>query len=222
MKKPTPKLRFAVLATDVAIFTLEDEELKVLLIRVHRPPFFINKWGLPGGLIRPQETAEQAAKRILRTKGGVGNTYLEQLYTFSGVKRDPRGRVVSVAYLALIAPHQIKHHNESEIQWISVDKLPRLAYDHNEIVEVAVERLKAKLEYTNIVCNLLAREFALSDLQRVYEVILRRKIDKRNFRKKILALKVVKRLRKKRRGEANRPAELYVCRNKKPQIIEIL
>ncbi|MCH7598102.1 NUDIX hydrolase, partial [Patescibacteria group bacterium] len=156
--KSPHKLRFAVLATDIALFRVFDKKLHVLLVRVHRPPHFIHKWGLPGGLIHPKETADKAAVRLLREKGEIRDVYIEQLYTFSEVKRDPRGRVVSVAYIGLVPENKVlRLDDDSGIRWYSVRELPKLAYDHNEIIRAAVERMQGKLEYTNIVCNLLPR-----------------------------------------------------------------
>ncbi len=217
------KLRFAVIATDTVLCAVIGQKLRVLLIRVHRPPFFINKWGLPGGLIHPEETAPEAAARHLREKGGFKNVYTEQLYTFSAVNRDPRGRVVSVAYLALTkeGDQALARHND-DIRWCPVDALPPLAYDHNAIVAHAILRLRGKLEYTNIVCNVLPKNFSLTELQNMYEIILRKKLDKRNFRKKILSLGFIKKTGQKKRGEANRPAELYECKTIAPRSVKIL
>lgn len=222
MNTKPKKLRFAVLAVDVVILTVHQDKLQVLLIKVHRPPHFINAWGVPGGLIDPKETAEQAVKRHLWVKAGVKDVYLEQLYTFSRVDRDPRGRVVSVAYFALVPFSKVRIKNPAAVRWVGVDDLPKLAYDHTEIVGVAVARLKAKLEYTNIAYSLMEDEFALSDLQKAYEAILRRKLDKRNFRKKLFALELLKPTRRHRRGEAHRPAELYRFVERKPRVVEVL
>ena len=136
---------------------------------------------------------------------------------------DPRGRVVSVAYLSLIPASKVSRVIDNpNVRWFSVRDLPKLAYDHDDIVDTAVLRLQGKLEYTNIVCNLLPKEFSLTQLQQMYELILRKKFDKRNFRKKILSLRFVKKAGRQKRGEANRPAELYRCSTLKPQTMEIL
>ncbi len=216
------KLRFAVIATDVALFSVFEKKLHVLLMRIHRPPFFINTWGLPGGLIHPKEIATRAAIRHLSEKGGYKNVYMEQLYTFSDVKRDPRGRVVSVAYLALIPFKRAKLSQRKEVEWRPVNSLTKLAYDHNEIVETAVKRLAGRLAYTNIVQHLLPHAFTLTELQQIYEVVLGRKLDKRNFRKKILTLHLMKKVGQRQAGKANRPAQLYTFKTKKLQSIEIL
>lgn len=224
MTNVAKKYKFAVIATDIAIFTVQEGQLKVLLIRMKKAPFR-GKWASPGGLVRPDESVDQAAKRHLVAKTGVRNVYLEQLYTFGKVHRDPFGRVVSVAYFALIPSAGIRlktTQDYGDVAWFPVRKLPKLAYDHVEIVRHALARLQAKLEYTNIAYSLLLNEFTLTDLQQIYEIILDKKFDKRNFRKKILSLHLLKTLGKKRRGSANRPAELYGFAQRKPMKVQIL
>jgi len=218
------KYKFAVIAVDVVIFTISGQELKVLLIKMKKKPF-TNFWAVPGGLVKPDESVDKAAKRHLKSKAGVTNVYLEQLYAFGEVKRDPFGRVVSIAYFALISPSGIKLKTTKEyddIKWFPIDELPRLAYDHKEIIDCAVSRLRSKLEYTNIVYSLLPNEFTLGELQKTYEIILKKRLDKRNFRRKILSLKLVKKIGERRRGGKNRPAELYFFASKRPRIIEVL
>src|SRR3989344_7064560 len=139
---PPHKLRFAILATDVVLFTVEQEALKVLLIPINRPPHYKNAWGVPGGLIRPTETAEEAVVRILKEKGSMGShTYLEQLCTFSEIHRDPRGRVVSVAYLGLVPSGMLSKEGREKygVRWRGVGELPRLAFDHTKMIRVAVK-----------------------------------------------------------------------------------
>ena len=220
-------LKFAILAVDTALFTINNGELEVLLMPVVRPPHYTkNFWGLPGGLIKPHETAEVAATRHLKEKGGVDHKiYSEQLYTFSNPERDPRGRVVSVAYLGL-APHdelckEFKKSNHNA-KWFSLNKLPKLAFDHKKIIYVARERLKGKLTYTTIAHALLPKYFTLSDLQNIYDIILERKLDKRNFRKKILSLHLLKKTAKMRRDGAMRPAQLFQFIEERTRIKDIL
>lgn len=220
--KPPHKLRFAIIATDTVLFVVEGGELKVLLMRVHRPPFYTKHWGVPGGLIHPRETADEAARRHLWEKGGAKFAYIEQLYTFSALDRDQRGRVVSVAYLALTPTIETVKRERNEVRWFPVHRLPLLAYDHRDIVRTATERLGAKLGYTNIAFGLLAEEFTLGELQRLYEVILGRKLDKRNFRKKLFQLKLVVGTKKKKRAGRSRPAELYRFSERKHKVVEIL
>lgn len=215
------RYKFAVIATDVVILTVRDEQLRVLLIKMKKHPF-TGHWAVPGGLVKPKESVDESAHRHLGDKTGVKNVYLEQLYTFGAVHRDPFGRVVSVAYFALV-PHSrfiLKTSDLYEdIAWFSVAALPKMAYDHREMVRVAVARLKAKLEYSNIVYSLLPFEFTLSELQRVYEVILGRTLDKRNFRKKLLSLGLLKSLGKKLRGGPSRPAQLYAFVTRAPRLV---
>ena len=221
MKK---KYTFAVIATDIIIFTVENGALKTLLIKMGKKPF-LDMWAFPGGLVRSDESVLESAKRHLKEKTGIKNVYLEQLYTFGRINRDPFGRVVSVAYMALIPPKGISVHTTKEyggIQWFSVKNLPLLAYDHKEMAAYALSRLRAKLEYTNIVHNLLPKEFTLSELQEIYEIILSQKLDKRNFRKKILSLGLISKLSKKTAGSAGRPALLYQFKKKAPAIIDII
>jgi len=224
MKTSQKKYKFAVIATDVVIFTVQENQLKILLIKMKKHPY-TNYWAAPGGLVKPAESVDRAAQRNLVEKTGVRNVYLEQLYTFGKAERDPFGRVVSVAYFALIPSDGVKLQTTAEygdVTWFPVGKLPKLAYDHEEIIKYALNRLKAKLEYSNIVYGLLPKEFSLSDLQNMYEIILGKKFDKRNFRKRILSLNLIQRLRKKRRGVANRPAELYSFESRKPRVVKVL
>lgn len=218
------KYAHAVIATDVAIFTVEEGELKVLLIKMKKHPYE-KAWAIPGGLVRGDESLDDAARRHLSGKTGVERVYLEQLASFGAPDRDPFGRVVSVAYVALI-PVGTKELRTTEeyggVAWFPVRKLPPLAYDHKEILMTAVERLRAKLAYTNIAYGLLPREFTLTELQRVYEIILGTALDKRNFRKKLAALGLLVPTGKTRKEGAHRPALLYRFAEHKPRNIEVL
>lgn len=217
------KHKHAVIATDVVIFTIEEGELKVLLIKMKKSPYQ-KHWAVPGGLVRGDEALDDSARRHLADKTGLRNLYLEQLAAFGEPKRDPFGRVVSVAYFALIpvGTRELKTTEEyGGVAWFPIKRLPPLAYDHKAIVGEALARLKAKLEYTNIVYGLMPSEFTLTELQRVYEIILDRSLDKRNFRKKILELKVIVSAKGKRAG-AYRPAQLYRFKEHKPVFVEVL
>ena len=223
MKKSSKKYKFAAVAVDVVVFSIDKGELKVLLIEMKKRPYK-SFWAAPGGLIKADESLDQAAKRQLSIKAGLKNVYLEQLYTFGEVNRDPFGRVVSTAYFALIPSAGIKPKTSREygdIRWFGIGTLPRLAYDHKKIISYALERLRAKVGYTNIVYGLLPREFTLSDLQKVYEIILAKKLDKRNFRKKALSIGLVSPVSAKRMG-AHRPARLYKFVKNRYHVIEIL
>lgn len=220
----TKRYEFTVVATDVVIFSVQEKNLRVLLIEMKKSPFQ-GSWAVPGGLVKSDESLSNAAKRILSEKAGVTGVYLEQLAAFGEPNRDPFGRVVSVAYFSLIPSDQHALQTTSEyadIRWFPVRRLPKLAYDHQEVIRTAMERLRAKLAYTTIARNLLPQEFSLSDLQAIYEIILGKLVDKRNFRKKILGLGLVKSVGKKRRGGASRPAELYRFSRSRTEMIDIL
>ena len=163
-----------------------------------------------------------AARRILKTQTGVEDVFLEQLATFDDPKRDVLGRVISVAYIALVPAEQVQlktTERYADVGWHRMKSLPKLAYDHKIIAQVALVRLRSKLEYTNIAWSLLPSEFTLTELQNIYEVILDEKMDKRNFRKKILSLRLLVSARKKRKGTSHRPAELFHFRDRRPVII---
>lgn len=196
---------------DLVIFTIAENDLKVLLVRRGGEPFK-GRWALPGGFVEIDESLEDAAARELEEEVGVRNVYLEQLYTFGDPKRDPRGRVISVAYFALVdAEHQkiAAASDAADAAWHSVFNPPKLAFDHKKILEYAVWRLRNKIEWTTVGYELLPRKFTLSELQRVYEIILQRPVDKRNFRKKILAQGQIQELNETRADVAHRPAKLY-------------
>lgn len=199
---------------DLVIFTIADNDLKVLLIRRAQEPFK-GRWALPGGFVDADESLEKAAARELQEEAGVTNVYLEQLYTFGEPGRDPRGHTVSVAYFALIDAErqQITAADDAEdAQWHSVFKPPKLGFDHKKILDYAVWRLRNKIEWTTVGYELLPKKFTLSELQRVYEIILQRPVDKRNFRKKILAQGQIIELNETRKDVAHRPARLYAFR----------
>lgn len=198
-------------------------------MNTNRPPHFVNAPSLPGGLVMPTETAKASVLRLIKDRGGISteHIYLDQLKTYSDIDRDPRGRVVSVAYIALVPWEGLsddERASSSEVWWQDVETVPknRLAYDHKKIFEGALARLAAKIEYTTIACRILPREFTLFDLQTVYEKLLGRTLDKRNFRKKIISLDIIKPLGKKIRGRRARPAELFSFRSNQVKQLEIL
>jgi len=210
-------------AVDAVLFTIEVGVLKTLLVKIKNGPF-INKWAFPGGLVHIGESLDTAARRELYEKTGVQDLYLEQLYTFGEVHRDPTAQTVAVAYFALVPPGKhvlTRGEKYAEIDWFPVGDLPELAYDHNAMVITALQRLQAKLSYTNIVYSLLPPEFTLGELQTIYEVILDKKLDRRNFRRKILTLGLLKPLQKTRRG-AHRPAALFSFTRRSPMNVEVL
>ena len=196
---------------DLVIFALRDGELQVLLIRRGLQPFE-GHWSLPGGFVRDGESLERAARRELEEETGVRDVYLEQLYTFGEPDRDPRGRIVTVAYYALLtteASPLAAGTDAGDAQWMPARKHPRLAFDHEQILDYALERLANKLEYTTAGFKLLPKKFTLGQLQRVYETVLGRALDKRNFRRKMALLGVLKPLDEWVQEGRSRPAQLY-------------
>ncbi len=200
---------------DVVIFSLVDEDLRILLIqRKHAP--YQNMWAIPGGFVKMDESLEEAAVRELFEETGVSGMYIEQLYTFGEPNRDPRTRVITVAYFALI-PHDVLRlqagDDAAETAWFSIWDLPELAFDHRKILDYALTRLRYKLEYSSVGFQLLPDVFTLSELQRAYEIILGEKLDKRNFRRKILSSEILEETGKKKREGEGRPAMLYQYRS---------
>lgn len=198
------------LTVDIVIFTIEQGALKVLLVKRGIEPF-AGQYAIPGGFVLENESLDQAAMRELREETGVAEVYLEQLYSFGDPRRDPRGRVVTVAYYALISAEHSQLRAGSDAAaaaWFAVDAVPDLAFDHAKILAYAVERLRNKLEYTTVGFQLLPERFSLSELQEVYEAILGKKLDKRNFRRKLALLKILKPTSEYRR-DGRKPARLY-------------
>ncbi|MBM3462186.1 MAG: NUDIX hydrolase [Armatimonadetes bacterium] len=196
---------------DLVILTLGDRDLKVLLIKRKVAPY-VGRWALPGGFVGMKETLEAAARRELEEEAGVRDVYLEQLYTFGDPKRDPRMRVITVAYYALIPSDELEikaSTDASDVRWYSVYDRPRLAFDHDKIVDYALDRIRNKIMYVPIAFQLLPDKFTLTELQQVYEVILNTPLDKRNFRKKILSSGLLKETREIRQEGRHRPAALY-------------
>jgi 8-oxo-dGTP diphosphatase len=196
---------------DLVIFALRDGALQVLLIQRGVPPFQ-GRWALPGGFVTHGESLEDAARRELIEETGVRDVYLEQLYTFGDPDRDPRGRVITVAYFALItgaAATPVAGTDAGAARWVPARQHPPLAFDHQQILDYALERLAMKLEYTTVGFQLLPKEFTLTQLQRVYETVLGRPLDKRNFRRKMALLDVLKPLEEWVQEGPSRPAQLF-------------
>jgi 8-oxo-dGTP diphosphatase len=197
--------------TDVVIFTIREQKLELLLIKRSGPPYK-GKWALPGGFVNPDEDLERCALRELEEETGISGVYLEQLYTFGKPQRDPRERVISVAYYALAPSGTLQVRAASDaakVAWFPFDELPQLAFDHQEIVSVAHQRLAAKLDYSTIVFQFMPEKFTLGELQAVYEIARGEALDKRNFRKWILALDRIEETGETRREGNHRPAKLY-------------
>lgn len=200
------------ITVDCVIFGLdESQQLKVLLIRRKREPYS-NKWALPGGFVQMEESLEDAARRELKEETGVENVFMEQLYTFGSLGRDPRGRVISVAYFALVnlSEHTLRADTDAEdAAWYSINELPELAFDHAVILQAALDRLRAKLRYQPIGFELLPEHFTLSQLQQLYEIVLGvPSLNKRNFRTRIMKMGVLREVGRQT-NVAHRPAMLF-------------
>lgn len=197
--------------TDVVVFTIRGDELKILLIRRGGEPFR-GHWALPGGFVNMDEGLGESAARELQEETGVSGVYLEQLYTFGTPNRDPRERVITVAYCALIPSDKLAIRAASDadaVGWFGMHELPRLAFDHDDILALAHKRLAAKLEYSTIAFQFMPEAFTLSQLQAVYQIILRQSLDKRNFRKRIMSLGQIEPTGDSLRDGAHRPAKLF-------------
>lgn len=201
----------AALTVDCVVFGFDQAELKVLLIKRGLAPFK-DKWALPGGFVRVDETVDNAARRELAEETNLHGVFLEQLYTFGSLNRDPRERVVTVAYYALVA---LAEHpptgatDASEAAWFPVSEPPPLAFDHAEVLEMGIQRLRGKVRYEPIGFELLPEKFTLSQLQHLYEAVLQTTLDKRNFRKKLLSMGLLLPLKERTRTGAHRPAQLF-------------
>ncbi len=201
----------AALTVDAVVFGLDEADLKVLLIQRDQEPF-AGRWALPGGFVRVDETLDEAVRRELEEETGLTRVYLEQLYTIGDLKRDPRERVVTVAYYALVrmSDHRVQAATDARnAAWFAMDDLPRLAFDHEAIIDRAIGRLRGKVRYQPIGFELLPPKFSLTQLQRLYEIILERQLDKRNFRKKVLSLDILEELDEVEQDVAHRAARLY-------------
>lgn len=208
-------------AVVVVILTVVEDGLRVLLIRRSAQPFS-DYWALPGGLLPGSESLDRAAARKLLDETGVQDVYLEQLYTFGELSRgDGSERGVAIAYFALVQHEQVRLRDSKTWQpdWHNAYALPALAFDNNAVVDYAVRRLRSKLEYTNVAYSMLPRQFTLSELQQVYEAILDRELDKRNFRRRMLSLGIIKPAGGTRMEGAHRPAQLYTFAKREPVVV---
>ncbi len=208
---------------DMVIFTIFNKELSVLLVKRSLNPFK-GKWALPGGFVRIDESLNDAAIRELKEETGIADVYLEQLYSFGEVSRDPRGRVITISYMALVNSENINlsaSTDASDAQWFSVSKIPALAFDHKEILDYALQRLKWKFEYTTVAFSMLGKKFTISQLQDIYEIVFNKKFDKRNFAKKLHFLDILKE-EDVMKDVAHRPPQLYSLKTGIGKIVEIL
>lgn len=205
------------LTVDAVVFGYDSGKISVLLVKRKFEPFK-DAWALPGGFVLEDESLEEAVERELSEETGVKINYLEQLYSFGGVGRDPRGRVVSIAYFGLVKPNAFKlsaSTDAKEANWFNIEMLPKLAFDHKKILKMAIERLRGKITYEPIGFELLDKKFPFSDLEKLYTTLLNREIDRRNFKKKINSLKVLDELDEKVSEGPGRPASLFSFNKKR-------
>jgi len=209
--------------TDVVVFTILDGRLSILLVKRANPPYQ-GSWALPGGFLDIDEDLDNCAARELEEETGIGGLYLEQLYTFGATHRDPRERVISVTYYALVPQDALATpraaSDAADVGWHAFDDLPPLAFDHAQIVTMAHRRLVAKLDYSTIALQFMPETFTLSELQGVYQALLNQSLDKRNFRKRILSLDLIEETGGQRRSGKHRPAREYRARH--PKRVEII
>lgn len=196
------------ITVDVVILTIKDNSLKVLLVKRTNEPFK-DRWAIPGGFIRLSENLDQAALRILKEKTNVDNIYLEQLYTFGDPLRRTDARVITCAYFALIRAEDVEISATPDVAWHRVYDLPPLAFDHKEIIEYSLKRTRERLEMCPVAYQLLNEKFTLTEMQKSYELIMDKKLDKRNFRKKALSTQGLKELDEYSKTKSKRPARLY-------------
>lgn len=205
------------LTVDAVVFGYESGNISVLLVKRKYKPYQ-GSWALPGGFVLENENLEQAVERELSEETGVKINYLEQLYTFGDLNRDPRGRVVSVTYFGLVKPNAFKLTASTDAQkaeWFNIQRLPKLAFDHKKIIKIAIERLQSKITYEPLGFELLDKKFPFSDLEKLYTTLLGREIDRRNFKKKITSLKVLDTLEEKVSIGPGRPASLFSFNKKR-------
>jgi 8-oxo-dGTP diphosphatase len=207
-----PEIKIAV---DAVVFSVLENELNILLIERKKEPYK-GKFALPGGFLENNEELEDAAERELCEETGVKDIFLKQLKTYGNIKRDPRGRVISVAFIALISPNRKLSASSDALRasWHPAHDLPELAFDHEMIVKDALRQLRIEVQTTNIACQILPERFTLTNMQRLYENILGKSLDKRNFRKKLRELELLKETKETFMEGAHRPALLYEFRNK--------
>ncbi|MFH1182283.1 MAG: NUDIX domain-containing protein [Candidatus Woesearchaeota archaeon] len=202
-------------AVDAVVFSVVNESLKVLLIRRKKAPFK-GMYALPGGFVEPHENLEEAVKRELAEETNVKNVFLQQLGAYGELERDPRGRIVSIAFLAFISPEQKlgSTKDAAGAEWHSADDLDDLAFDHRKIIEDSLRQIRYEIQTTNIAFQILPTEFTLSELQHLYELVLKMPLDKRNFRRRIKELDILKKISGAKMEGAHRPAQLYSFRER--------
>lgn len=205
-------------SVDAVVFGYDQENgISVLLIKRKNEPFR-KMWALPGGLVLTGESLDDAVNRELKEEAGIDVNYLEQLYTFGHPDRDPRNHAISVSYFGLVRPQDfqlVAHSDAEDVAWFNIKKLPRLAFDHKKIIDAAIKRLRGKLTYEPVGFELLDKEFPFSDLENLYQTLLDQDLDRRNFKKKIMALGILEELDTTVQRGAGRPARLFKFNRKK-------
>ena len=200
------------ITVDTVILTIKNDALNVLLVKRNNEPFK-DKWAIPGGYVRMSENLDEAAVRVLKEKTNVENIYLEQLYTFGDPLRHPVSRVITCAYFALIRSEDVDVVTTDDLAWHKVSELPPLAFDHKEIIEYALKRTRERLEMCPVAYQLLNEKFTLTEMQKAYEMIMEKKLDKRNFRKKVITTDGLRELNEFSKSSSKRPARLYTFEN---------
>ncbi len=200
------------ITVDVVILTIKNGSLQVLLVKRLNEPFK-DKWAIPGGYVRLSENLDQAALRVLKERTNVDNIYLEQLYTFGDPLRHPNSRVITCAYFALVRDEDIQIVSTPELGWHKISDLPPLAFDHKEIIEYSLKRTRERLEICPVAYQLLNEKFTLTEMQKSYELIMEKSLDKRNFRKKALCTDGLIELDEYTKSSSKRPARLYKFEN---------
>lgn len=196
---------------DCIIFGFDGQGLKVMLIQRKSEPF-AKMWALPGAFVDDAESLENCAERVLQKEGNISGVYLEQLFTFGLPSRDPRERVISVAYMGLVKTADfelIAGNDELQIEWRDISEIPDLAFDHSQILQTAIDRIRGKIRYQPIGFELMNAKFTIPQLQQLYEAILGKSLDRRNFRKKLLSMQILKQLPEKQQNVAHKAASYY-------------
>jgi len=200
------------ITVDTVILTIKNGNLKVLLVKRDNEPFK-GKWAIPGGYVRMSEDLDAAAMRVLKEKTNVDNIYLEQLYTFGDPLRHPVSRVITCAYFALIRAEDVNVVTTDNVSWHDVNDLPALAFDHKEIIQYSLKRTRERLEMCPVAYQLLNEKFTLTEMQKAYELIMGKTLDKRNFRKKVIQTEGLRELEEFSKSTSKRPARLYTFDN---------
>jgi 8-oxo-dGTP diphosphatase len=204
------------LTADAVVFTIMNDSLKILLIKRKYDPYK-GMFALPGGYINIDEELEDGVKRELEEETGVKNVFLKQLHAYGKIGRDPRGRIVTIPYLALIDSEDIKLHattDAEDAKWYEVYDMPKLAFDHKQIIDEALSLLRYDIEHSNIAYQIMPEKFTMTELKSAYEIVLGVELDKRNFYKKIKELNILKELHETKMDGPHRPAKLFSFKSK--------